>query len=259
VGFAAPWQVVNEQTGEPESRAERRKFGWRSLAEAGVWALVVAGIATMVFIIGGVSDPGLPITLATMLVGLALTTRDRRSGPIVLLITSAFLLIFAAFFGAQVFRVPQSTLFFVVNVVFVVAGVSTFVSSIMLLRGRGQSPGARRLGLIALAVMCGLTVVAIMLRVAYEEPASGSGDLNIAAEDNDFLPDEATVAAGRVNVVVDNEDLSIHTFSIEEFEIDEYLPGGVNSAVAFDAEPGTYVYFCTIPGHEEMKGTLRVE
>ena len=242
-----------------QERQEER-FGWRSLAEAGVWTLCLAGIATMVFVIGGVSDPGLPITLVAMLVGLALTTRRRKAGPITLLVTSGFLLAIAGFFALQVFLVPQSTLYFIVNVVFVVAGICTFAASVALIRGDEDSSRSipRRVAIAAASVIGLLTIVALVVRFTYDEPARGSGDVTISADDNEFVPDRTDAGSGRVTVVVENEDLSIHTFEIEDLDVSHYLPGGVRSEVTFDASPGTYEYFCAIPGHEDMKGTLQV-
>jgi plastocyanin len=251
---------VKVEPGKPAARREKREFDWQSLAEAGVWSLVLAGVATMVFVIEGVSDPGLPITLVVMLVGLALTTRDRKAGPIVLLITSGFLLLIAGFFAFQVFLVPQSTLYFVVNVVFVVAGICTLLASTVLVRGgeKSSNSAAKRAAVSAGSLIGLLTIVALLLRIGYEEPPSNSGDISISANDNEFIPDRVDAGPGRVTVVVENEDFSIHTFSIEHLDVSQYLPGGVRSEVVFQADPGTYEYFCEIPGHEEMKGTLRI-
>jgi plastocyanin len=237
---------------------ERTGFGWGSLAEAGVFTLVVAGAATMFFVIQGL-DPALAINLVLMLVGLSLVNRDRRSGAIVLLIATVIFLAFGGFFAVQVLPVPQSTIYFLLNVVYVVAGLATLVASIALLR-RDRSPNsAARWVAIGIAVTLGIMIVmAVGLRLTYEEPSIVSGEVGLTAEDNEFEPTHLAARDESVTIVVDNRDLALHTFSIEELGVSEDLPGGVRSQVSFEAGPGTYEYFCTIFGHDDMKGTLIV-
>jgi plastocyanin len=240
------------------SQEDRQKsIGWRNLAESSIWTLLSSGIATMVFVIEGI-DPALAATLFAFLIGLGLTTRDRRSGPVVLLVATIIFLVPAVFFAIQVFQVPESTVNFILNSVLIVAGVTTLIASIALVRKRALTVPPRYIAIGAAALVLALTFVALVIRIGYEEPASGAGDLRIMADDNEFTPDRARARAGRVSVVVTNADLSLHTFSIDELDVDQELPGGVRSAVTFDVEPGTYEYYCAIPGHEEMKGTLSV-
>ena len=59
--------------------------------------------------------------------------------------------------------------------------------------------------------------------------------------------------------MVENEDLIIHTFTIEDLDIDVTVGPRSETLVELPAmEPGVYKYTCEVPGHEEMKGTLQV-
>jgi plastocyanin len=78
-----------------------------------------------------------------------------------------------------------------------------------------------------------------------------------------FDKDTLTAKAGKVTIVMDNPSSLPHAVEIEgngvEVEGETVEKGGVSEASA-DLEPGSYVYYCPVPGHEEggMKGTLTV-
>jgi plastocyanin len=238
--------------------SEKPGFGWGSLAEAGVFTLVVAGAATMVFVIRGF-DPALAVDLVLMLVGLSLINRDRRSGVIVLLIATIIFLVFGGFFAVQVLPVPRSTTYFLLNVVYIVVGLATLIASIALMRsGRSPNATARRVAIGMAVVIGGMVLVAGALRLTYDEPSLASGEIGLRAEDNEFEPTRLAGSGETVTIVIDNRDQALHTFSIDNLGVDEDLPGGLRSQVTFKAEPGTYVYYCQIFGHDDMKGKLIV-
>ncbi len=79
----------------------------------------------------------------------------------------------------------------------------------------------------------------------------------------DFEPASLTVRAGQtVRVLLDNPDSIPHAFDIPEIGVGvTVLPGASIEIELVAAEPGTYIYFCGIPGHREagMEGVLVVE
>lgn len=78
----------------------------------------------------------------------------------------------------------------------------------------------------------------------------------------DFEPTEATATAGNVSFVLINDDRQLHTLTIEGFELQAIRAGGGETNGGFvNLEPGTYVYYCEVPGHRPagMEGTLTVE
>ena len=57
-----------------------------------------------------------------------------------------------------------------------------------------------------------------------------------------------------------NRDLFWHTLTIDALDVDLKAPVGRLRSATFDARPGTYSYYCRIPGHAAlgMRGSLVV-
>jgi plastocyanin len=70
----------------------------------------------------------------------------------------------------------------------------------------------------------------------------------------------APVVAGQVTVALTNHDLFWHTFTIDSLGVNLKVPVGGRRQVTFSAKPGTYHFYCAIPGHRAagMEGTLVV-
>ncbi len=69
--------------------------------------------------------------------------------------------------------------------------------------------------------------------------------------------------AGKVTLVMDNPSALSHDIAIKGNGVDvkgEVVLKGGTSTVTADLVPGTYTFYCSVPGHEEggMKGTLTV-
>lgn len=77
-----------------------------------------------------------------------------------------------------------------------------------------------------------------------------------------FEPDRATVAAGVVTIELTSDPGVPHTFTIEEIDDVEVVmaAGGETATGTIELEPGTYTFYCSIPGHRQagMEGTLTV-
>lgn len=111
----------------------------------------------------------------------------------------------------------------------------------------------------AMLGMAGLVAVATALVVGVVTAGStaGAGDLSITAADVRFSSTELTHEPGQVTVTFDNRDLFWHTFTIDELDVDLAVPVKGERTVTFVAAPGSYTYYCRIPGHEAlMSGTL---
>ena len=78
-----------------------------------------------------------------------------------------------------------------------------------------------------------------------------------------FEPDSVTAKAGQtVRVRLDNPDSIPHAFDIPELGVGLAIIPEAAIEIEFVAtEPGTYVYFCGIEGHQEagMEGVLVVD
>lgn len=75
-----------------------------------------------------------------------------------------------------------------------------------------------------------------------------------------FVPDSLRAGAGEVTVALRNRDLFWHTLTIDALRVDLRTPVGRLRWATFQARPGTYSFYCRIPGHTAlgMRGTLTV-
>ncbi|MBL8126658.1 MAG: cupredoxin domain-containing protein [Thermomicrobiales bacterium] len=96
---------------------------------------------------------------------------------------------------------------------------------------------------------------------AGEVPAEASAQ-TVTSFDIYFEPKEVTIPANTdVTFTLPNDGAAAHDFSIDELGIQVSLPPGETQTVVVNAPPGSYEYYCNVPGHKEagMVGTLIVE
>lgn len=87
--------------------------------------------------------------------------------------------------------------------------------------------------------------------------------LVFVTNDTAFQEAPETAEAGELEFALDNQDGLPHDVTIEE-EGDELVveaDGGETDTGTIELEPGTYTYYCGVPGHREagMEGTLKVQ
>ena len=85
---------------------------------------------------------------------------------------------------------------------------------------------------------------------------------NVTAFDIYFEPKEITIPANTdVPFTLPNDGAAAHNFSIDELGISVDLAPGSTEKTVINAPPGTYEYYCNVPGHKEagMVGTLIVK
>ncbi len=91
--------------------------------------------------------------------------------------------------------------------------------------------------------------------------ASGAPVLELDAQDIDWSKKEITVKPGDT-ITVKNTGALPHDFSIDEFKIADAMDSGASVTVTIpaDAKPGTYQYYCSVPGHKEagMVGKITI-
>jgi plastocyanin len=108
---------------------------------------------------------------------------------------------------------------------------------------------------------------------AKEESSSGGGgssssSIKFEADPNGelaYTSTKETAKAGKVTVEFKNpqaltHDVAIENSAGEEVGATELIADGSDTTTV-DLKPGTYTYFCTVPGHREagMEGTLTVK
>jgi plastocyanin len=66
---------------------------------------------------------------------------------------------------------------------------------------------------------------------------------------------------GEVTVALTNHDLFWHTFTVDRLGVSLKVPVGGRRQVTFTARPGTYTFYCAIPGHRAagMEGTIVID
>jgi plastocyanin len=104
---------------------------------------------------------------------------------------------------------------------------------------------------------------------ATEAAASGGGggeNLTLAADKSALKFDKTTLdaKAGKVTITMENPSGIPHAVGIEGNGVDvdgKTVGKGEKSIASADLKPGTYKFYCPVPGHEAagMKGTLTVK
>jgi uncharacterized cupredoxin-like copper-binding protein/glucose/arabinose dehydrogenase len=81
--------------------------------------------------------------------------------------------------------------------------------------------------------------------------------------DISFMPNAITIPANTpVEVALTNSGAAPHNFNIDALSVhSQTLSSGQSETVTINAAPGTYEYYCNIPGHKQagMVGTLTVQ
>lgn len=96
-----------------------------------------------------------------------------------------------------------------------------------------------------------------------EESGGDESTVNVDMVDTAFQPNTMSIPANTdITVNLVNNGVGTHTFNIDELSVDSGdVAGGASTSVVINAAPGTYEYYCAIPGHKEagMVGSLVVE
>ena len=71
----------------------------------------------------------------------------------------------------------------------------------------------------------------------------------------------ATAKAGKVTLETKNDASVPHNIAIKGGPLGPVVSGGKISKITADLKPGSYTFYCSVPGHEQagMKGTLTVK
>lgn len=132
--------------------------------------------------------------------------------------------------------------------------------------GAGWSPAERAVALAAVVAMLVLGGVSAALTVRGQHTVSALDRFAaepVAMVGFEFAPAALTVRAGEeARFVVRNEDLALHTFTVDQFDVDVIVKPRREALVRFTPEhPGVYQLYCrphTQDGHG-MVATVTVE
>jgi plastocyanin len=235
--------------------------GWRRLA-------VVAAVADAAVLLGyGIArgDREALGFAVVMVVGVGLLRVGR--GLLGLVVLAALFVniefwMFPAANGNATYRVGLADLLIPASLVaFSLAG---FIGAVAAMAGhRDPEAGrgtARPTGILAVVfIFSSLGLVWAMTDAAPQVAPEGA--LEVQTINVAFVPDSLQGSGGKVTVALRNRDLFWHTLTIDALKVDLRAPVGRLRSATFDAEPGTYSFYCRIPGHTSlgMRGTLTVQ
>ena len=243
-----------------ESRFETRAFGWFWLVQ------VAAVVETGLLFAAGVYLRDAEALALAFVVLLTLGWIFFRPGRIVPVVVRslvfadvAFWMIPAAVSNATSHSSLGSTL--LPGILGTTATVGLVAAAGFVISRGNQAAGRRAArGVAALA----LAVILMIAGVAAATASSGSVSGNaivISATNARFSATRLTASHGTVTVVFTNNDLFWHTFTVPALGVDIRAPVKGSRQLSFNAPPGTYEFFCAIPGHKQigMKGTLIIQ
>ena len=243
-----------------EPRIGSGLVGWRRLT-------VVAALADAVVLFGYGLARGDRESLGfavVMLFGLGLLVVGR--GLLGLLVLAALFVniqfwMFPAANGNATYRVGLVDLLIPgALVAFSLAGLIGAVGAIIHLRdpaaGRAAAGPTGILAVVFIFASLGL----VWAMTDAKAQVAPEGAIEVRTVNVAYVPKSFEVPSGKVTLAVRNRDLFWHTFTIDALKVDVRAPVGRLRAVTFEAKPGTYTYYCRIPGHATlgMRGTLRV-
>ncbi len=144
-----------------------------------------------------------------------------------------------------------------------VAGIVAFLQ-----HGRGTARTVATRGERWVFATIAVTVVALMAlsgvlhvtTLASVDAADKVAAVKVDMKNMEFRPTDVRVSSAEPSkLVIKNRDFTVHTFTIKELGVDVTITGGSEKLVQLPAlAAGTYEYVCTVVGHEEMRGTLKV-
>jgi plastocyanin len=234
--------------------------GWRRMT-------VVAALANAVVLFGYGLTRGDREALGfavVMLVGIGLLRVG--TGLLGLLVLAALFLnvqfwMFPAANGNATYRVGLADLLIPASLVaFSLAGFIGAVAGLVHLRDPAAGRGAAAPTGIVAVVFIFTSLGLVWAMTDAELQVVPEGALEVKTTNVAFVPDTLGATGGEVTVAVRNRDLFWHTFTIDALGVDVRAPVGRLRTATFEAQPGTYSYYCRIPGHETlgMRGTLTV-
>jgi plastocyanin len=151
---------------------------------------------------------------------------------------------------------PESPVSFLAEVFLIVALATVLIG--VVLRWRSASDVARRrtvtgaVGIAAVATVGSLVAAASVVAAAQQ-----AGDVAIVTDRSTF-PERVELAAGEGVLWVDNQDPFHHTFVLDGTDVHEVLAASSSVRIPVDLAPGSYRYWCDVPGHKSMEGELDV-
>lgn len=241
------------QNAEPVE-AQTRPSPWHKLASRAALAIAVTFVLLMVAYMTFIGF-FVPFIIIFGSVGWWVG-RGGRASAIVLGVLSILFLAINAPFLISTLTVPASLIDFVSNAWLLLAGITAIVAGFAAARS-APSEGASGFERVVVGLGAVALIVAIIATLTYDEASQQDGDVELAATDIEFDSETLEADSGKIAVFVTNNDPTLHTFTIDELDVDLAIPANTTARVEFDADAGGYTFYC-VPHESDMKGTLEV-
>ncbi|HET9848486.1 MAG TPA: cupredoxin domain-containing protein [Candidatus Dormibacteraeota bacterium] len=136
------------------------------------------------------------------------------------------------------------------------AGAVGFIVS----RGN-RTAGSTAARIVAAAGVAVVLVIAGVAAATASSTALSDNAIVISATNARYSTTTLTASQGTATVDFTNNDLFWHTFTIDSLGVDVRAPVKGHRQVTFHAPPGTYEFYCSIPGHKSigMHGILVIK
>jgi plastocyanin len=222
----------------------------------GALLLVATLLVGLQLLAGHVIPPLATFGAITLVLGAVTLRRRPRWLLIIDAVAALFYLAGSAPFLAANLVHPESPGSFLPEV-FVLLGFLTVIGGVVLrLHGAGDLT-RRRVVSGALGVAGVATVVSFVAAASVDAEARQHGDVAVVSDRSAF-PVEVEVTSAEAVLWLDNRDPFHHTFVIDDADVRAVMPANRSARVPIDLAPGTYRFWCDVPGHESMEGALHV-
>jgi plastocyanin len=226
---------------------------WARVA-AGSFGVMVAGLASMLVIALVIIPPVLLFGVIFAALAYAVWRWHARRWVLALAAVLALLAVIGNL--DEDLAHPETVAGFAPNVVILLAALLGAGAAVAALAGVNTALRRPTVGVVAaLAVV--LVAVSAVATLGLDDDEPRAGDIVVVAKDVEY-PARLTASAGAIAFYVDNQDPIRHTFVIEDQDVEQELPGSTARRVAVTLAAGSYRFYCDVPGHDDMEGTLEV-
>ena len=235
--------------------------------------LFIAAVILVAILIFEPSSAAFPIIIAVVasIVGALIYFLKQPWGSVFAVLGGAFGVLFGLDGVALALSSPQSFFDFAFTLFVLPGGILILVAGITgLVQHFKHSTSATGPAGVTLAIKGGLGVIVALAIISAVLTVASIGGLSaaekegaetITAEEAKFDKDALTASAsGTTKIVFKNDDPYLHTFTIDDLDVDLKVgPGSEKLAELNSPKAGTYEFYCRVAGHENMKGILTVQ
>lgn len=258
-----------------ETAAAPGRGRWTRLATFGL-LLAAAGPAVLLLgglLIGGATSEELPFFVGTMtipLIGAFLVWRfglwAKIVGIVLAIVTGLglFWTVFGLFTPNSFFDFVPGLLVPPGVIIAIVGCVAAIVAHRRENRAE-EAAGERKTMRIVLAIVGALALVSAVLTFTSRSTVGEGADVAMTVTAADFeYPDTIELSAGD-SILVRNDDAFLHTFTIDELDIDVTIGPKSEELIEIPEGPGSYIFYCRPhtgtpdePGDDDMAGELTI-